>query len=60
MDTDGANPPNELTPSEIVLLHGQQFAMHQRDVGAENSTVRVAFVDDDVAQVSEEVRPALV
>jgi hypothetical protein len=34
MATDGAEPHDELTPSEIVLLHGQRFATHERDVGA--------------------------
>ena len=33
MATDGAEPQNELTPSEIVLLHGQRFATHEREIG---------------------------
>jgi len=32
MATEGADPRDELTPSEIVLLHGQRFAAHERDV----------------------------
>ena len=44
----------------VVLAQSQQAAEHERDVGAEDPAVGVAFVDDDELEVAQHARPALV
>ncbi len=44
--------------AEYRVHKPQQPAQHHRHIGAENTSVVVTFVDDDVAQIAQEHRPA--
>ena len=57
---DGGRGQDELGFGAVDGGHAAQTAQHVGDVAAEDPAVDVGLVDDDVAQVEEQVGPALV